>query len=157
MGFNRGFVVIVMMILSGIIAAFFLYEPQEIQGTITGRQLESLLKYEYPKAYVIVLDEKYTLINTTEMQDILKADKTNLLPYVNETFDCDDFAFTLWRNIRNEHGNLAVGVVRVNIDSTAGHVMNFYVDGNLSIHFIEPQTDEIDPNKHITEYTWFLI
>ena len=157
MGFRGGFLVIVMMILSSMIATFFFLEPQEIHNTITGPQLESLIKYEYPKAYVIILDERYNLTNRTEMKNILKADKTNLLQYINETFDCDDFAFTLWRNIRNEYGNLAVGVVRVKIGLDVGHVLNFYVDNDLKINLIESQTDVINPSFDITEYTWFLI
>ena len=145
------------MILSSIIATFFFMEPQKITEQITGSQLESLIKLEYPKAYAIILDDHYNLTNSTVIKEILKEDKTNLHSYINETFDCDDFAFTLWRNIRTKYGNIAVGVVRIKIGQDIGHILNFYVDKNLTIHLIEPQTDIIDPSYDITDYTWFLI
>jgi hypothetical protein len=75
-----------------------------------------------------------------EMIDFLRKDKTNEIKYIKETFDCDDFAFTLCKNAARE------GYLIHPYPTTDGHVECFTIADTKSIagiFLIEPQTDAI--------------
>lgn len=86
-----------------------------------------------------ILDNIYTLLSVEDMQKILKINFIKNLQYRKEIFDCDDFAFNFMWFIRNLFGNVAVGVVFIELDNGSRHALNFMVTEKREIYLIEPQ------------------
>ncbi|RLG43036.1 MAG: hypothetical protein DRO01_00375 [Thermoproteota archaeon] len=107
---------------------------------ISGNELANLLSEKFPDANILVMDGWYYLINKEDFDKLLVYDKTDRHEYIPEVYDCDDFAFDLWRNISRLY-HIAIGVVFIYFDSI-GHAINCYVDTDLNVHLIEPQSDE---------------
>jgi len=95
-------------------------------------------------AEIHIRDCYYYLVSFEDMKKLLKWDKTDERKWVADEYDCDDFAFDLWRNI-SRHYHIALGVLGIQEPDGTLHMMNifFAVDGN--VYLIEPQTDEIFP------------
>jgi len=68
-----------------------------------------------------------------EVKKFLSLDETDKIPYVAEEHDCDDFAAKLF-------GKFA-GLVWSNV-----HALNWFVDTDDTLWFIEPQQDKISQN-----------
>ena len=116
-------------------------------GTKTIRYdvLADLLEKELgDSAVIIVLDATYTLIDENKLREALRADKTSESTYIPNSFDCDDFAFVLWRNLTGRYGLIALGVIIISFGDKS-HVANFFIDEDLEFHYLEPQSDLIDP------------
>lgn len=94
-------------------------------------------------AYFALLDNRYSTVSKSEMEQFLKLDETDLRKfYVTEYFDCDDFSFRLKGNITTQHNSdIAFFVVLSNT-----HAFNAFIDHDKKVWYIEPQTDQIlDP------------
>lgn len=87
-------------------------------------------------------DRQYKLVAKSEIKRFLAQDKTDLLNYVSEYFDCDDFAYRLMGQFSMPGwAELAFGIAWGNFPKP--HAINLFVDGNKKVWFIEPQNDEI--------------
>jgi len=77
------------------------------------------------------------------MEELLKQDDTNQLPYIVEYADCDDFSDVLIGSLTKKTWSqgLAIGQLWF-FTPTYGHAINFFCDGN-KIWLIEPQSDKI--------------
>ncbi len=88
---------------------------------------------------------KFFTTNLSELQEILKRDWTNLVPYVAEISDCDKFATRLYNHLCDYYKINAV--VPVWGDTTQGyHGFNLAVvrdNANLVARLIEPQSDAV--------------
>jgi len=93
---------------------------------------------------VYAIDEKYSLGNFEDLKAFLKKDFTNLKLYLSEQSDCDDFAIQLWNRFKKINPNFAFGFA---ISNT--HAFNVFIDSNLKIWVIEPQTDEVINYKKV--------
>jgi len=146
-------------LITASIYPIFVVRESKPPNVALSRELELYLSFQFPHARIMLVDGEYTLVDKPLIESFLRYDKTNLRPYINETFDCDDFAFTLWRNIRESQGNIAFGVISLNLDGTTSHAMNFFVDTNWHIYFVEPQNDEIK-KRHNVKYmraSWIIM
>lgn len=76
--------------------------------------------------------------SVAELREWLSQDDTDSIPYVDDVFDCDDFAITLARNAAADGYFISVYLTE---DDT--HMMNFaFLEGKPEvIYLIEPQTD----------------
>ena len=86
----------------------------------------------------------YYLITLDDMRKLLEWDKTDQREWVAEEYDCDDFAYDLWRNIAR-HYHIALGVIGVELPDGTLHMMNIFFSAEGQVYVIEPQTDEIIP------------
>ncbi len=97
-------------------------------------------------------DSKFFTTSLDELQEILKRDWTNIVPYIAETGDCDKFAARLYSHLCDYYKINAV--IPVWGDTDKGyHGFNLAVvretplirssDVILVAKLIEPQTDEI--------------
>jgi len=125
----------------------YVMEESKPPNVALNQELSLYLSFQFPHADIILPDSQYILVDKPTIKEFLIYDDTNTKKYVRETFDCDDFAFTLWRNVRSSLGNVAFGVVSIVINDTSGHVLNLFVDTNWHIYFVEPQNDKI-MNRH---------
>lgn len=99
----------------------------------------SLLRFHFPVAAIYLSDTVYYLSNLEDINEFLRIDQTNKIGFVPEERDCDDFSFRLMGQFSvPEWSGIALGIVWTDI-----HALNFFIDQNQEVWFIEPQTDDI--------------
>lgn len=125
----------------------------------------------------IGLDAQYKILDEKSLEAFLKEDQTNLLPYISDSIDCDDYARILQGNVlksASKHivdnledeveSGIAFGTLYGDIslygESPTPHAMNVAVvkegDNNYRLLLIEPQTDQwLQPNNQSTY--WVVI
>ncbi len=113
---------------------------------ISAQEWIAVAQVQYPTLTDIKFaDSKFFTTNLSELQEILKRDWTNLVPYVAEISDCDKFATRFYSHLCDYYKINAV--VPVWGDTTQGyHGFNLAVvrdNGNLIARLIEPQADQI--------------
>ena len=107
--------------------------------TITNAELFALLTSHFPNVPVYMSDSLYRLCHPDDMAWFLANDATNRLEYEAETYDCDNFARTLWGNFGVKGwADLTFGICWTEL-----HALNLFIDVDKNIWFLEPQTDEI--------------
>jgi hypothetical protein len=95
-------------------------------------------------------DKQYDTLTKDQVIKFLEYDLTDRKKYESEYWDCDNFSLRTMSNaqiyfLENMHLNPALGIVW-----TERHALNFYLDNNSIIHYIEPQTDcETEPQSKI--------
>ncbi len=114
-----------------------------ISGEIEHNILHKLLKKElsslFHKPVIYLVDRKYQLIEKSEMERFLANDKTNLIKYVPEWHDCDDFSFRLMGQVSVPNwSGIAFGIAFSKV-----HAFNLFVDAQQKVFLIEPQSDKI--------------
>ena len=116
---------------------------------------KSIIKKALPKidyktlnhANHYLLDENYSSCSITDFKKILSKDFTNWRIY-HKDYDCDNFAFKLYSNLKNKYPTLSIGIV-----ISSSHAYNIFVDKLGKAHYIEPQNDKIyDYSKLKTNY-----
>lgn len=130
----------------------------KIIGEISTEKLYRFLKKKCRKAHIYLVDRIYQLIEMPEIERFLKEDKTNLIKYIPEYRDCDDFSFRLMGQFSiPEWSGLAFGIAFSRV-----HAFNLFFDGK-DVYIIEPQSDKIltldeakkikaGPKKEISPY-----
>lgn len=125
------------MELLKIIARFILKEPPPIKpaGTIpidlaSSILLDKLEEMGCEDAGIYLPDVDMKVYNKDKVAKCYALQEVSSLTFVAETHDCDDFAAKLF-------GRFA-GLVWTNI-----HALNWFIDENEILWFIEPQTKKI--------------
>jgi septal ring factor EnvC (AmiA/AmiB activator) len=72
----------------------------------------------------------------------LDEDETDSYTYIPDTFDCDDFALTLYEHAREDGYIIHFQVYDLNGDGNPDHALNVAIIGN-NVYRIEPQTDAV--------------
>jgi hypothetical protein len=117
--------------------------------TITDQELEDLIlktfgsNYQY---YILISDEWFRLIPKDKMEQLLKEDDTDTLPYINVAADCDDFSDVLLGQLTRKTWNqgFAIGQLwYINYEKNFGHAVNLFCDTDKKLWIIEPQNDRI--------------
>jgi hypothetical protein len=105
----------------------------------------SLLQAEFPNAKLYLSDNEYKTAPLGEYKRFLSASQVDKHKYVSEYFDCDDFSYALMGEFSiPKWSALAFGIVWTET-TTGNHALNFFIDNNLDVWLIEPQTDSIFP------------
>ena len=107
-------------------------------GTIDLNEMSSILldKLEAmkdPLADIHLPDAACKVYDKDEVVRFLGLDETDKIVYVPEKMDCDDFA----RRLFGEFASLVW---------TNAHALNWFVDKEGKLWFIEPQSDQIAPD-----------
>jgi len=112
---------------------------------VTGIELFNAVKLEAPLGTVInihnllLADTRKMLCDIADIEAFLKVDKTNHIKFVDQDYDCDDFAFRL-------KGQFSVPVwskYAIGLVWTDTHALLCFVDVNLDFWWIEPQSDSV--------------
>ena len=98
-----------------------------------------------------LLDKDYHSCSITEFKNLLKKDFTNW-KIANKDYDCDNFAFKLYSNIKNKYPTLSIGIA-----ISTNHAFNLFIDKSGKLWYIEPQTDKVFSNSKLTKYKPILI
>ena len=86
-----------------------------------------------------IADSRYYLPTKKEVKEVLKKDKINLRKFIDEIWDCDDFAYYVWVEAHK------VGfLMSVETDYQKGelHALNSTIIGN-NVYYIESQNGMI--------------
>jgi hypothetical protein len=107
-------------------------------------------------------DGSYTGYTIWEVNEFIKNfDNTNLVPYVSETFDCDDFAQCLQGNLNKAFPGIALGTIWYgpkNPPYNWGHAVNiFYSYFNNKVYLIEPQNDAFYTFSQTAWRPWMIV
>jgi len=120
---------------------------------ITANRLEDLIiatfgsEYQY---HVLISDERFRAITKQQMEQLLKEDDTDTLPYISpEVFDCDDFGDVLLGSLTRKTlpQGFCIGQIWWYCPEF-GHAQNLFCDGE-TIFVVEPQNDEITTWREI--------
>lgn len=140
------------------------------EPSVSYEQLSVILQENLTGVTILTLDGNYDLPSLPSLISFLKYDTTNLLEYVPETVDCDDFARILQGDVlktiasqhKGEVGNgIAFGTLYGDIsldgvEEPYPHAMNVCITADHRVILIEPQTDQVFvPNSKSTY--WAII
>ena len=110
--------------------------PPELTGH------KEMLKRDVSKAIggakMTWLDNKYVAVSEKEFQKIIDWDWTDNKKYVDEKYDCDNFAFSFKARVDRKFHINTVGLV---IDYDGGHAYNIIIFSNGTSKIFEPQSD----------------
>lgn len=113
----------------------------------------------YKLGDIHIEDTSYKLVDVEHLKEWLKVDTTDILNYVPEYHDCDDFAVTLHGHLNEWDSSLATAIAKVKKDgSTSRHMMNLVIGTDMKVYLIEPQNDNIfvDANGYQIRDVFFL-
>lgn len=87
----------------------------------------------------------YSPANLEAIQRVIHSDQIQLMQYVAEAFDCDDFAFALMGAFHHDRETAAMPIFVTWVNTPlGGHaICSFYMDNK--VHLVEPQNDRIFP------------
>jgi len=109
---------------------------------------DSLPKINYkllnPAKYYL-LDEEYKSCSLDDFKKLLKKDFTNW-KIAHKDYDCDNFAFKLYSNLKNKYPMLSIGIV-----FSCNHAFNVFVDKYETAFYIESQTNKIFTYSALTK------
>jgi len=139
--------------------AFFLPKAQQI----TADDLINLIIKTFGDAnyHLLISDDYFYVVSKEQMQQLLKEDDTDQLPYIDTVGDCDDFSDVLLGSLTKKTWTqgLALGQIWW-FCSQFGHAQNLFCDGS-TIYIVEPQNDAImtwdDIKKQYPDAQAFMI
>jgi len=99
--------------------------------------------------------DKYELHDPTynEVASFIASDKTDEIPYDNETFDCQHFAQTINDNAENRGIRCAFVIVHF-YETNTGHMIVGFNTVDQGMVYIEPQSDEWVENLEVGNEYW---
>lgn len=133
-------------------------EKPKLNKTIQYFTLENLLNKfvsSSKKHSVHIRDEEYFLINKKEMEKILQLNYFSKMQWIANSRDCDNFSDVLQGLISSLGYRIAFGSVEVETEQGL-HALNFFIDENKVIWYIEPQTNKIFLKNDYKPY-WVVI
>lgn len=115
---------------------------------VTGQQVFDVLNTALPSApHIYISDSQYWLCSKEDIENILKFNAINKEVYVTEKHDCDDFSYQLMGDLSDENwSGAAVGIIWTEL-----HAFNLFIDENLKLWFIEPQSNQL--YESLQDYT----
>lgn len=97
---------------------------------------------------IILSDETYSLLSYVTAQKLYAQSGLILKKYQSEKFDCDDFSAVFKAFVADKQREsweiiypYAFGLLYGNLPNP--HAINWFIDSNKTLHFMEPQTGEI--------------
>jgi len=121
--------------------------------SITNVQIQRLLhKKGIAKSQIKTGDGEYILCDMDDVRKFLQRDLVDKKQYRKRIFDCDDFSFVLKGRACLELSGCCVGIVWVVKPDRGKHALNFFIDQDGDMWYIEPQTDEIFGGNDLKPY-----
>lgn len=107
-------------------------------------------------------DLEYYLTPLDDAKEIIKNSAIDRYTWVEERFDCDDFAHVLKSNFAEaaykdgkRRAAHCFGIVWGSLPSS--HAINWMVNDDYKLRFIEPQTDAIFLPRDTDKNIWFML
>lgn len=130
---------------------------QEVHN-IVKEQLGSKLGQDYK---FHTPDRKYFCPSVGYVQKLIQHSSVDKNQWIEERFDCDDFALVLKAyfakaayTIKQIQAPFCFGIVWGNLPHP--HAINWMINNDRKLRFIEPQSDEIYYPKNDQHNIWFM-
>lgn len=119
------------------------YDPPEEFSVMHLTEVSALVKKEFDidseKHYKT--DPAYQIISIADMVKWLKENKISEKNYVANVYDCENFTFETYVELKRWCPMLAVGITFVHANEY--HAMLCFIDKERNLYLIEPQNDRI--------------
>jgi len=116
--------------------------PPNFLEDVSGTEVLSILKAEFPNATIIASDLEYKTTTKEELKRFLKYDITDSNRWT-KYYNCNNFAFQLMGNISNpDWGVLSFGIL-LGKKNGKDHAINCFIDNNREVFLVEPQNDSL--------------
>jgi hypothetical protein len=128
-------------------------------GAVNSPEIKKLFKnnYNLDESNFYNGDSVYYTPTENTIKQFLNYDLNNFRLYKKNNFDCDDYSFCIKGNASYLLSGYAIGIVWVTQNDNTAHALNFYINNQREIIFIEPQTDKIIDEKDINFIPYFVI
>lgn len=127
--------------------------------TIIRRQLAGKLDNSFR---LYLADEKYFIAPLSEARNIINNTSVNTMTWTEERFDCDDFALVLKAEFakaayanNTRRAAFAFGIVWGMLPDS--HAINWMINEDLTLRFVEPQNDSIFLPRATDGSIWFML
>jgi len=107
-------------------------------------------------------DDRYFLTPVEHAKEIISNSSVDRLTYVERRFDCDDFAFVLKAHFceaaykdGDRRAAHCFGIVWGMLPGP--HAINWMVNEDRVLRFVEPQSDEVFEPRQSDRDIWFMI
>ena len=118
--------------------------PPNYLEDIGSSEVIGIINAEFIDGIKLVSDRDFKTTTKEELMRFLKEDITDKFGYINEYYDCDDFAFHLMGQISNQSwGCLPFGILYIKKSNGSLHALNCFIDKDRELWIIEPQNDSI--------------
>jgi len=134
---------------------------------ITREELETLidetLKGKFTENFKLHMsDEKYYLPSIDDSSRLIEESKVSEYQWVDEVFDCDDFAIMLkahfcknaYKNQKRRHSH-CLGIVWGMVPRS--HALNWMVNDDLKLRFIDPMYGEVFLPEDRARFIWMMM
>ena len=135
------------------------YISSEDLRVLVSEQLRGKLARNFE---LYIADGKYYCMSVTDAKTIIQASAVDRHTWVRERFDCDDFAHVLKAHFAEaayadgrRRAAHCFGVVWGMLPRA--HAINWMVNDDLKMRFIEPQNDDIFFLKKEHKNIWFML
>lgn len=91
---------------------------------------------------IYIGDKRLDLLTEQEVTEFLRIDQEDKDEYVYDRWDCDDFARSLYCNAKSYFSGLYKKNAAFGLLWTQRHALCFFIDKDLTVHYIEPQNDQ---------------
>ena len=108
-----------------------------------------------------IQDTEYRTYGKKEVKGYYDLTLKRLKIYVPDLFDCDDFALGFMMSGKAWMPYIPLGVAHITYTdfnkAVIRHALNFFIDQNLDVWFLEPQTGVISPKQKKWRVDFMLI
>ncbi len=122
---------------------------------INSDEIEDIIRATFGKRFtrnhtIQIADEQYFCPSLKFVKKMLAKNKVDKFEYIEEKFDCDDFAFILkayfikqaYKDKKRRYP-YCLGIIMGKLLGDINHAINFVITDSLKFYLIEPQTDAI--------------
>lgn len=141
-----------MKIGDSVFVFFRLPKCPKVAKTIPALQLQNIVKKGNSFCSVYLSDDRVHLFHDQEMIELLKLNYFAQKKYQSEVFDCDDYSISLLSLMRNIAPGFAFGMCWIKMPDGSRHSLNFYINENQKMVFVEPQTNKTFINSNWKPY-----
>lgn len=122
--------------------------PAAIFSEVNGGEVMGIMPSKYYigsvecNTTVLLWDRDYLLTSLSEVKRFLEWNKVDKDHYVNDDYDCDNFAISLYADAIRWTNGLCFGFF-----ITEGHAKNLFITNDRKVYEIEPQSDVVHELK----------
>ena len=123
-----------------------IFKPSS-DGRISSTELKKMFGFRN----VFCSDGSYRIARKRDIVDFMKLNIFKFRKYVPEKYDCDNYSFSLMGMFTNLMSGYAIGIVWVHT-TRGNHALNFFIDKDKTLWYIEPQNDRIFQDSRYQPY-----
>jgi hypothetical protein len=107
---------------------------------VSGEYIFNIINTVLPQTtHIYLSDNAYWLCSNDDIKRFLDQDDTNKYPFINESMDCDDYAYRLAGQLSIPNwSSIAFGILWTEL-----HAQNCFINHLGEFFYIEPQTDAV--------------